>query len=64
MQKLTNSKDHALECTHSMPDTGHSYKQQQQQQQQQHSFKGLSSRTIWVGQYQKDKPFWILQKQR
>ena len=28
------------------------------------SFNGLFSRTTWVGQYQKDKPFWILLRQR
>ena len=28
------------------------------------SFNGLLSRTTWVGRYQKDKPFWILLKQR
>jgi len=27
------------------------------------AFKGLFSTTTWVGQYQKDKPFWILLKQ-
>ena len=26
-------------------------------------FNGLFSRTTWVDRYQKDKPFWILQKQ-
>ena len=28
------------------------------------TFNGLFSRTTWVGWYQKDKPFWILLKQR
>ena len=28
------------------------------------SFNGLFYRTTWVGRYQKDKPFWILLKQR
>ena len=28
------------------------------------SFNSLFSRTTWVGRYQKDKPFWILLKQR
>ena len=28
------------------------------------TFNGLFSRTTWVGRYQKDKPFWILLKQR
>ena len=28
------------------------------------SFNGLFSRITWVGWYQKDKPFWILLKQR
>jgi len=27
------------------------------------TFNGLFSRTTWVGQYQKDKSFWILLKQ-
>ena len=29
-----------------------------------HLFNGLFSRITWVGWYQKDKPFWILLKQR
>ena len=32
--------------------------------QQQHSFNRLFFRTAWVSRYQKDKPFWILLKQR
>jgi len=29
----------------------------------QHPFNGLLSRTTWVSQHQKDKPFWLLIKQ-
>jgi len=29
----------------------------------QEEFKGLFSRTIWVSQYQKGKPFWIKMRQ-
>ena len=32
------------------------------QQQQQHPFGGLFSRTTWVIQHQKGKPFWISMK--